>query len=320
MVWRLAFFQVTLLAGYAYADWSVRRLRPRFQVCLHLVLLAASLSALPIIPDASWKPLGGEDPGIRIVGLLAATIGLPFFLLSSTGPMLQAWFARAFPARRVYRLYALSNLASLLALGTYPFLVEPSLRLIRQAEIWSAGFALFALTSVVVAIHSLRQGSAAAAAATAAEYARTPSPPTALRMLGWLLLAALASWMLLATTNHITRNMASIPFLWLLPLALYLLTFIFCFGSDRGYPRRIILGLLATALVSNAWGLQADIVLYHIKLAIPLYSAGLFVSCMFLHGELAASRPAPVTLSLWTFGASPTFVPPASPWSRDGNC
>jgi hypothetical protein len=116
-------------------------------------------------------------------------------------------------------------------------------------------------------------------------------------MLAWLLLAALASWMLLAATNQITRNMASIPFLWLLPLALYLLTFILCFGSDRGYPRRIILGLLAAALVSNAWGLQADIVLYNIKLAIPLYAAGLFISCMFLHGELAASRPSPAHLT-----------------------
>jgi len=100
----LVFFQFLLLAGYAYSDWTTRRLDARKQVVLHIVLLVASLAVLPIIPDASWKPAGGEDPAWRILGLLAVTIGLPYFLLSTTGPLVQAWFARSFPAGTVYRL------------------------------------------------------------------------------------------------------------------------------------------------------------------------------------------------------------------------
>jgi len=121
----LVFFQFLLLAGYAYSDWTTRRLAARRQAVLHIVLLAASLASLPIIADASWKPAGGEDPTWRILGLLSVTIGLPYFLLSTTGPLVQAWFARTFPAGTVYRLFALSNFGSLLALVSYPFAFEP---------------------------------------------------------------------------------------------------------------------------------------------------------------------------------------------------
>ena len=120
----LVFFQLLLLAGYAYSDWTTRKLSARKQVALHIVLLAASIGSLPIIPDAGWKPAGDEDPTWRILGLLTVTIGLPYFLLSTTGPLVQAWFARTFPAGTVYRLFALSNFGSLLALLSYPFAFE----------------------------------------------------------------------------------------------------------------------------------------------------------------------------------------------------
>ena len=114
----LVFFQVALLAGYAYTDFTTRKLKPRTQVIVHVVLLLASLAVLPILADVSWKPEGNEDPGGRILGLLIATIGLPYLLLATTGPLVQAWFARSFPTGTVYRLFALSNLASMLALMT----------------------------------------------------------------------------------------------------------------------------------------------------------------------------------------------------------
>src|SRR5579863_9108384 len=141
------FFQLLLLLGYLYAHAALRYLRPKVQTITHLALLAASLLALPAIPNAIWKPTGGENPTLRIFGLLAATVGLPYFLLSTTGPLVQAWFVRerAAPGSTPYRLYALSNLGSMLALLSYPVLVEPFLATRTQGYGWSAGYVLFVL-------------------------------------------------------------------------------------------------------------------------------------------------------------------------------
>ena len=152
----LVFFQFLLLFGYAYSDWTTRRLAPRRQVAIHIALIAVSLASLPIIPDAAWKPAGDEDPTWRILGLLSVTIGLPYFLLSTTGPLVQAWFARSFPKGTVYRLFALSNFASLLALVAYPFAVEPWITASRQSWAWSAGYVLFALLCAGSAVYSAR--------------------------------------------------------------------------------------------------------------------------------------------------------------------
>src|SRR4249920_3759836 len=135
----LVFFQMTLLLGYAYSDAVTRRLSHGTQVWLHIALLALSCALLPIVPGAQWKPLGSENPSFLILGLLAATIGLPYFLLSTTSPLVQAWYARANAGAVPYRLFALSNFASLLALISYPLFVEPSLDSTRQAYIWSGG-------------------------------------------------------------------------------------------------------------------------------------------------------------------------------------
>ena len=290
----LVFFQVALLAGYTYSDFTTRKLSPRAQAMLHIALLAASLAVLPIIPDAGWKPAGDEDPGLRILGLLLVTIGLPYFLLATTGPLVQAWFARAFPQGTVYRLFALSNLASMLALIAYPFAFEPWITTALQAKTWSVAYALFALLCAASALYSLRHAHPQTAAQDPAAQAPADAPaPSRFDLVLWLALSAMGSWMLLAITNHITQNIASIPFLWLVPLALYLLTFILCFESDGWYQRSWLLGPTAVILGFCAWGLQTSDVTLDIKIAVPLYLTGLFMLCMFFHGELAKMRPAP---------------------------
>lgn len=289
----LVFFQFLLLLGYAYSDWTTRRLRPRTQITLHITLLATSLALLPIIPDADWKPDGDEDPTWRILGLLAVTIGLPYFLLSTTGPLVQAWFARTFPAGTVYRLFALSNFGSLLALIAYPFAIEPWITTLQQSNGWSAAYVLFVLLCIGAALYSIRHQIRNAAAAGAIAAANSGPQPRARDYTFWLVLSAMGSFMLLGVTNHITHDVASVPFLWVLPLTLYLVTFILCFEGRGWYQRRIFLGPLFAIVAAMTWALHADGEIMDIKLAIPLYSTGLFVCCMFFHGELAAMKPAP---------------------------
>lgn len=290
----LMFFQLVLLAGYAYADWTVRFLKPRPQVILHVALIVISLVSLPIIAGGGWKPDGDEDPTWLILGLLAATIGLPYFLLSTTGPLLQAWFARSYPqAKNVYRLFALSNGASLIALVAYPFVVEPYVTTYQQSIGWSFGYGLFALLCGSSALFSLRASTQAAMQqAGAAAAAEGPAPRFANYLL-WLTLAALGSFMLIAVTNHITHDVASVPFLWILPLTLYLLSFVLCFEGRNWYQRQIFFGPLLVIVGAMAWALHTNGGVMDIKQAIPLFAAGLFVMCMFFHGELAALKPAP---------------------------
>lgn len=286
----MVFFQMVLLTGYGYADFTTRRLTPKQQAILHAVLLAASLLVLPITPDAGWKPQGGENPSWRIIGLLTLTIGLPYFLLSTTSPLLQAWFARRFRHAIPYRLFALSNLASLLALLAYPVMVEPWISTRTQSIAWSVFYALFVVLCTYAAISSARLDAipAPAAAAGGADDVVEP-PPTAVRQLTWLMLAAMASFLLLAFTNHICQNVASLPFLWIMPLSLYLATFILCFDHPRWYRRNIFLLLAAVLLPLMAWYSDS----LDLKLVIPMYLVGLFVCCMFCHGELALLKPAP---------------------------
>src|SRR5262245_11234787 len=297
----LVFFQFLLLFRYAYADRTTRKLEPRRQVTLHVILLAASLLSLPIIPDASWKPAGDEDPIWRILGLLTVTIGLPYFLLSTTGPLVQAWFARTFPAGTVYRLFALSNFGSLLALIAYPFAVEPWIATAHQSWIWSAGYGLFVLLCGCSAIYSARAHPAVTGGVAteqggldAASGGLAPAIPPAPRDYGmWLLLSAMGSFMLLAVTNHISHDVASVPFLWILPLTLYLLSFILCFEGGGWYKRHLFLGPLLVVVGAMAWAIYAERGIADIKEAVLLFSAGLFVMCMFFHGELAAMKPSP---------------------------
>jgi SAM-dependent methyltransferase len=284
----LLFFQCALLLGYLYAHVLFRRLKPRMQTIVHLTLLVVSALVLPVLPSESWKPSGTEDPTLRILLLLTATVGLPYFLLSTTGPLLQAWYARRFHGAMPYRLYALSNAGSMFALLSYPFLFEPVLTTQQQAYWWSAGYGLFVL---VCGLTALRSGYAEAAAPPAEE-ADGPAPTARLYAL-WIALPACASVLLLSISNHLSQNVAAIPFLWILPLSLYLLTFILCFESEGWYSRYWYMGFLAVALAGMAEALANDAENITIKIVVPLFACGLFLCCMVCHGELARLKPHP---------------------------
>ena len=294
----LVFFQALLLAGYAYSHWSARSLRPRSQAIIHIVLLLASCLVLPIIASPEWKPQGSEDPGLRIVLLLGATVGLPYLLLSTTGPLVQVWFARNL-SRVPYRLFALSNLGSLIGLLAYPFAIEPWVSTRVQSFVWSGGYVAFALLCAVSAWLS-RQAEPVAGAYDQPDphsgkahephgERNSPAAPTMANRLMWLALSATGSMLLLGVSNHICQNIASIPFLWIVPLSLYLLTFVFVFDTNGWYVRRVFLVLAGAAVI----GMGATLTSLDLKLVIPIHLAGLFVLCMVCHGELSLARPAP---------------------------
>jgi hypothetical protein len=277
----LVFFQSVLLAGYAYADWTTR-LGPRRQAALHVALLALSLASLPILASSGWKPQGDEQPILRILLLLTATIGLPYFLLSTTTPLLQAWYWRRFRAAVPYRLFALSNLASLLALLGFPVLFEPAFDLNALGWGWSFLFAGFALLCAGTAWLSMNGFEAETRAVS-----REKIPLRT--QLQWLALAGMGSVMLLAVTNHVTQNIPSVPFLWVLPLALYLVSFILAFDHPRWYLRPLFIGALVVLVPLMAYAIPS----LDLDYAAPLYLAGLFVACMVCHGELARKKPDP---------------------------
>ncbi len=285
----MVFFQSILLAGYAYADFT-SKLGLRRQALLHAGLLLVSLALLPILPDTSWKPAGEAEPIGRILLLLTATIGLPYFLLSSTTPLLQAWYWQRFRSAVPYRLFALSNFASMLALLGFPVLFEPALSLPQLGIGWSVLYGVFVVVCAITGYLSAR-GAPASGSQT---QATTPAAPLLLnRQLLWLALSAMGSMMLLAVTNHVTQNIASVPFLWVIPLALYLLTFILCFDHPRWYKRNLFLVLLAVSVPAMAWFIGS----LNLRVAAPLYFAGMFVACMVCHGELAALKPDPSHLT-----------------------
>lgn len=313
----LLFFQLVLLAGYAYAHLSIRFLKSRGQMILHIALLAASCLLLPILPSPSWRPTGNDDPTVRILLLLAATIGLPYFLLSSTSPLLQAWYVRRSGAGVPYRLFALSNLGSLLALVSFPFVVEPNLTSHQQAYSWSAAFFVFVVLCSYIAWRD-KDGQKDDGQKDNArkDKGELPQPQTAQpetprdvlevlaaapglwQLLLWTTLAACASVLLIAVTSYMSQNVAAIPLLWVVPLAVYLLTFILCFESDRYYRRWLFIPVqfaLSVFLLILIYG-GSDV---PIKMVIPVFSAGLFVCCMVCHGELAARRPSPRYLTLF---------------------
>ena len=304
----MLFFQVLLLGGYAYAHVSSRRLKPRAQVILHLVLLAAALALLPITPADYWKPSGGGDPTLQILALLAVSIGLPYFVLSATGPLMQQWFSRTKPGASPYRLYALSNVGSLLALVSYPLYFETHFTRKTQAGLWVWGLVVYVIacgccalrlwrTEAQTEVQSLKskvQGQEPEARGHGTSPTSAPALNYQLSTLNqvlWLLLPACASVLLLATTNKICQDVAVIPFLWVLPLALYLLSFIICFDSPRWY-KRVPFGLaLVAALGGLGW------MLFQKNQSITAYAAGLFACCMVCHGELYRLKPDPKHLT-----------------------
>lgn len=289
-------YQVLLLGGYAYAHVVSVRLSGRGQAWAHLALLALSLAVVgaagfawrtPLTPGPAWKPEHG-DPVWQIMLLLGATIALPFFILSTTGPLVQRWFSRTHTGRSPYRLYALSNLGSLLGLVSYPFLVERWLPLDQQAWVWAVLYAVFAAACGLAAWRLSGSGDAVASP-SAGKPGDAPAPGIGRRIL-WMALAACASIMLLGTTNLLSQEIGVIPFLWVLGLSLYLLTFIICFDNDRWYRRGIfhplyLFGVLVALAVLSP-GPEAPVIPQLIGCSLVLFAV-----CMVCHGELVRTKP-----------------------------
>lgn len=326
----MLFFQIVLFAGYAYAH-ALTLLPRRWQGVIHGVLLGAAIALLPIAPEEVWKPTGSEDPAFRILLLLAASVGLPYFVLSSTSPLVQVWFTRASGGANPWRLYALSNIGSLAALLSYPLFFEVHWDVLEQTTLWSVAFGAFVILSLsgvwMDRHHAIK------AEATPAEPIDTAADhPGWLTRLRWVLLPALASCVLLAATNHVCQDVAVIPFLWVVPLSLYLLTFIICFEHERWYARVPLLWALpALALlfitctvdrlqkqpywtqIEKAAHTHVEPLLKNISQNAPglatidltpnfIWELGwsfgaMFLACMLCHGELTRLKPAPRRLT-----------------------
>lgn len=290
----MLFFQVTLFAGYSYAHALHRWLSIKGQITLHCVFLVLAIFTLPITPSIEWKPVGDESPTWLILALLACKVGVPYFLLSSTGPLLQSWLGSTQACDRPYRLYSLSNVGSMLALLSFPFIIEPSFSSSQQSVFWSwafAGFAFLCGVSGTVLYFSVGRLTSTANG-SGSDDAGTRSQCTLGwdRYASWFALPALASVLLLATTNQLCVDTGSIPFLWIAPLAVYLLSFILTFDSERWYNRRLFIMAAAVALMS-IYCLKMVNLKIPLMAEIALYLAGLFSCCMVCHGEVVALKP-----------------------------
>ena len=294
----MLFFQVLLTGGYAYAYWLIGHIRPKRQAAVHIALigfafliliLLASVWKSPVTPDAGWKPQDVNSPVLDIFRLLAVSVGLPYFILAANGPLMQAWFTRLFPDRSYARLYALSNLGSLLGLLAYPILIEPSLSLRWQGWTWAVGFFFFGLIAAWIAFSAQNRPTANLVQPETAFVSVGERPSFALMSL-WITLSATASLFLLSVTNQITQEVAVIPFLWVLPLALYLLSFILTFSGERGYHRRFYAILLIFSAALTLF-VMLNATSLHVYWQILAYCLLLFAACMLCHGELYLLRP-----------------------------
>ena len=291
----LMFFQVLLTGGYAYAYWLTGHRSGRKRTMIHISLLAVSLVIMlvlgltwksPVFPRPGWQPASTENPIWEICKLLGVTVGLPYFLLAANSVLMQAWYRRMNLQRTPYFLYALSNAGSIVGLVGYVLIVEPGLTLREQGLTWSAGYLFFALLTGYGALRSLRTSHQSGKEASREA---VPSPGIGVGVL-WLALSACASILLLSTTSQLTQEVAVIPFLWVLPLTLYLLTFILAFSGEHWYSRQafIFVFIVASILFGRAliFGSLMDVVSQ-----IVFLSVGLFVTCLVLNAELYRLRP-----------------------------
>jgi hypothetical protein len=286
----LVFFQCALLLGYFYADVTSRRLSQLRQSYLHIVLLAVSLAFLPIAPRLVWR--SGGDPAPRILLLLSVSIGLPFVLLSATSPLIQLWYARRRTADP-YHLFATSNFASFLALLSFPFLIEPRLASHHQAAMWSILFVIFVALCARAAWNARGHETHRQAQVEGTNAA----VPHVTEKLLWLSAAACGSMLLLSITNHFLENVAPVPLLWILPLAVYLLTFTMAFHRRALYSRWWMSRFLAVALGGLSYAIYDSSFTQSLQISVPFFCIGLLVCCLFCHGELALRRPATTYLT-----------------------
>jgi hypothetical protein len=292
----LVFFSVMLLLGYLYAHWTSSQLTPTQQAVIHIGLLTAALLMLGIpVSPSPWAI--SYHPALTVFRVLATVIGLPYLALSATTPLLNAWYAGSFAGRSPYRLFALSNFASLLALACYPLLVEPHLTMDQQTAWWSGGFLLFAVICGAIAWQGRRRVLPPRYSRALEDAAPGHVAPQAAPEVFWFVLALGGGMMLTAVTSHLSENIAAIPLLWLPPLALYLLTFILAFQGGWLPVRPSMLRLVLVAVASMAYVLRDIRSQLPIVVSVPLFLLGLFVTCFFLHGELYARRPGPAGLT-----------------------
>ncbi len=322
----LLFFQIMLLAGYGYAHLLASWLTPRRQVIVHGLVLLATLVCLPIVPSDAWKSTTVENPTLAILLLLTMTVGGPYLVLSASAPLVQKWFSLSYPARSPYRLYAISNAASLGALLSYPFVFERLMQLPSQCYFWSLTYVGYAVSLGICAywvfrgigsVHTTGNSTIGRAAAPSTECGTTspaeanagavPQAPSALDQILWIALSACGTLMLMATTNQITQDVAPIPFLWVLPLTLYLLSFVICFDHPRWYHRNAFAWLFIGMVVVTAM-VQVYFREIGLSLQIAKYALCLFACCMVCHGELVLRRPSARWLTkyylLISFGGS----------------
>ena len=300
-VWTVCmlFFQALLLGGYAYAHWLNTTLRPKRQLFVHAALLLGSLFLLPLIPSDAWRVQQISNPTGYILAFLLTLVGLHYFLLASTAPLIQAWYAQRYPDRSPYRLYAWSNTSSLVALLSYPFVFEPAFSLDVQAYLWSGLYLVFLLLCIAAGLafsRSVRVENGGpfptSKPVSPPEYRGRPFSV----LLLWFFLPFCASVLLLAITNELCHDVAVVPFLWAAPLSLYLLSFILTFESSRWYKRVLWVPLAAILLYSiryTAWFSEEAL----LSVDLGLWCAILFVFCMLCHGEVATLKPEALQLT-----------------------
>ena len=312
-LWTVAvlFFQLGLLAAYAYAHVVLHMLSPSRQRILHLALVALSLLTLPVAPRDVLQPAGDQEPVLSILRVLFRAVALPYFVIAASAPLLQGWYAQdtESSARRArlpspYVLYAVSNVGSLLALLSYPFVIEPALGLRLQFGVWSAAYGCFAAALAYLAWPRASRAATRTAAppvtveATDADLvidASPPSRPAPVTLIAALALAAATNTLLLAVTTTLSHNIAPVPFLWIVPLALYLLSFALPFGLPMRWLRWFLPFLAVLALWPIAYVETATRVAILTRLA--LLMPAFFVICLACHVELAYLKPHPRHLS-----------------------
>jgi hypothetical protein len=281
----LVFFQIALLLGYLYAHWLARW--PSFTVYISLLLLAVAAAILSALRSLLMEN-GAAHPILTVFCSLSLSIGLPFLVLSATSPLLQVWWARVETGKIPYRLYALSNVGSLLALALYPSVIEPRFTLHAQRLAWCGGFIVFAILSTLLAV---KTRSAAAPSQAVAEEDLSVPPATRMHKFLWVLLPMGAAMQLSAVTSYITANVAPIPLLWILPLAVYLLTLILAFQFRLQLPWSIIARVMVVMLAALAYSLTKANGGWPLWLSLLFFLLELFFACLFCHSAATGLRP-----------------------------
>jgi len=301
----LLFFQILLTGGYAYTHWMIGRLPLQRQRKIHLSILAISCALLivntlfwdtPILPAASWKPVDSYKPLFDVIKVLFVAVGIPYFLLATNSTLMQAWFIQKYPQRSPYPLYGVSNAASLVGLVTYPFLIEPLFSLKVQSFMWAGFYLLYA---VMTGIRAWRINLFIGINPEFNQKTKSTGgrKPTFGQYFSWIGLAGLGTLMLLSTTSQITQEIAPIPLLWILPLSIYLVSFVLTFSGKTWYDRRIFLILLLISTIGYIWFVVTAST--DIMLQIAIYTGLFFTVIMICHGELYRLRPEAERLTIF---------------------